>query len=237
MSTHSVCIRRIVKHGLHATRPHSFVRRRRPGFAACQHPRSRRHRSSNLSRCRPASTSGRLHGCPPHVNRLKTANAKVVVSLKWSEREDLNLRPLVSQIDVTSFDFERGMLFLPDSKTGRKPVVLAAPAVAVLQDLSRMGEYVVVGNDLRHPRHDLQRPWHAITARAGLGGLRIHDLRHSFAATGAGSGFSLPIIGKLLGHRNLETTNRYAHLGASPLKTAADRIANQLADAMGDRGR
>ena len=108
--------------------------------------------------------------------------------------------------------------------------------MAVLQDLARMGEYVIVGNDLRRPRHDLQRPWRAITQRAGLDGLRIHDLRHSFAAMGAGSGFSLPVIGKLLGHRNLETTNRYAHLGASPLKVAADRIANQLAKAMGDAG-
>jgi integrase len=106
--------------------------------------------------------------------------------------------------------------------------------VAVLEELSRIGDYVIAGNDMKRPRHDLQRPWRSITARASLSGLRIHDLRHSFAATGAGSGFSLPIIGKLLGHRNLETTSRYAHLAASPLKVAADRIANDLAQAMGD---
>jgi integrase len=140
----------------------------------------------------------------------------------------------ILQLKWAHVDFERGMLFLPDSKTGRKPVVLAAPAVAVLQELSRIGDYVIAGNDMKRPRHDLQRPWRAITARASLSGLRIHDLRHSFAATGAGSGFSLPIIGKLLGHRNLETTSRYAHLAASPLKVAADRIANDLAQAMGD---
>jgi integrase len=161
----------------------------------------------------------------PHV----TAAIRLLLFTGCRLREILHLK-------WEHVDFERGMLFLPDSKTGRKPVVLAAPAVAVLQDLARMGEYVIVGNDLRRPRHDLQRPWRAITQRAGLDGLRIHDLRHSFAAMGAGSGFSLPVIGKLLGHRNLETTNRYAHLGASPLKVAADRIANQLAKAMGDAG-
>jgi integrase len=168
----------------------------------------------------------RLRKLSPHV----TAAIRLLVFTGCRLREILHLK-------WAYVDFERGMLFLPDSKTGRKPIVLAAPAVAVLQDLSRMGDYVIVGNDPRRPRHDLQRPWRAIIGRAGLGGLRIHDLRHSFAATGAGSGFSLPIIGKLLGHRNLETTNRYAHLGTSPLKTAADRIANQLAEAMGDEAR
>jgi integrase len=168
----------------------------------------------------------RLTKLSPHV----TAAIRLLLFTGCRLREILHLK-------WAHVDFERGMLFLPDSKTGRKPVVLAAPAVTVLQDLPRMDDYVVSGNDLKRPRHDLQRPWRAITARAGLSGLRIHDLRHSFAAIGAGSGFSLPIIGKLLGHRNLETTNRYAHLGASPLKVAADRIAHQLAEAMGDGAR
>lgn len=165
----------------------------------------------------------RLTKLPPHV----TAAIRLLLFTGCRLREILQLK-------WAHVDFERGMLFLPDSKTGRKPVVLAAPAVAVLQELSRIGDYVIAGNDMKRPRHDLQRPWRAITARASLSGLRIHDLRHSFAATGAGSGFSLPIIGKLLGHRNLETTSRYAHLAASPLKVAADRIANDLAQAMGD---
>ena len=165
----------------------------------------------------------RLTKLPPHV----TAAIRLLLFTGCRLREILQLK-------WAHVDFERGMLFLPDSKTGRKPVVLAAPAVAVLQELSRIGDYVIAGNDMKRPRHDLQRPWRAITARASLSGLRIHDLRHSFAATGAGSGFSLPIIGKLLGHRNLETTSRYAHLAASPLKVAADRIASDLAQAMGD---
>jgi integrase len=165
----------------------------------------------------------RLTKLPPHV----TAAIRLLLFTGCRLREILQLK-------WAHVDFERGMLFLPDSKTGRKPVVLAAPAVAVLQELSRIGDYVIAGNDMKRPRHDLQRPWRPITARASLSGLRIHDLRHSFAATGAGSGFSLPIIGKLLGHRNLETTSRYAHLAASPLKVAADRIASDLAQAMGD---
>ena len=131
-------------------------------------------------------------------------------------------------------DFDRDMLFLADSKTGRKPVVLSSAAVAVLEALPRMGRYVVPGTNPFRPRHDLQKPWAAVTKRAGLDGVRLHDLRHSFAAVGAGSGLGLPVIGKLLGHRNVETTARYAHVDANPLRVAANRIADQLADAMGE---
>ncbi|WP_022729412.1 tyrosine-type recombinase/integrase [Fodinicurvata sediminis] len=63
--------------------------------------------------------------------------------------------------------------------------------------------------------------------------LRLHDLRHSFASVGAGAGLSLPIIGKLLGHQQVATTARYAHLAADPVQQAADLIGNRLSDAMG----
>ena len=58
-------------------------------------------------------------------------------------------------------DFERGCLFLPDSKSGRKTVILNAPALAVLNVLERLGPYVVPGDDPTQPRHDLKRPWDA----------------------------------------------------------------------------
>jgi integrase len=180
----------------------------------------------------PSGSKAFAKHSPGPEHRLTKLPLHVTAAIRLLLFTGCRLREIL-QLKWAHVDFERGMLFLPDSKTGRKPVVLAAPAVAVLQELSRIGDYVIAGNDMKRPRHDLQRPWRAITARASLNGLRIHDLRHSFAATGAGSGFSLPIIGKLLGHRNLETTNRYAHLAASPLKVAADHIANDLAQAMG----
>lgn len=62
--------------------------------------------------------------------------------------------------------------------------------------------------------------------------VRIHDLRHCFASIGAGAGLSLPIIGKLLGHTQAATTQRYAHLAASPLQAASEDIAGRLAEAM-----
>ncbi|NHT75075.1 site-specific integrase [Rhizobiaceae bacterium CRRU44] len=145
-------------------------------------------------------------------------------------REVLHLR--WDEVDV-----QRGLLFLPDSKTGRRTIVLSAAAVEVLAGLPKIGIYVVAGDSAglpdEKPRADLKRPWTAITKRAGLDGLRIHDLRHSFASVGAWSGLGLPVIGKLLGHSDAKTTQRYAHLDADSSRRAADAIASQISTAMG----
>jgi integrase len=86
-------------------------------------------------------------------------------------------------------DLERGMIFLPDSKTGRKPIYLPAAAAAILSALPRVDRnpYVIPGEKEGQPRADLKRPWDAICEAAGLEGIRLHDLRHSFASVGAGA--------------------------------------------------
>lgn len=135
-------------------------------------------------------------------------------------------------------DFERGLLLLPDSKTGRKTIILSAMSLAVLASLPRLGSYVIAGANAgskgEKPRADLKRPWAAISKRAGLEGVRLHDLRHTHASVGAGAGLGLPIIGKLLGHTNAATTQRYAHLHNDPLRRASDRIGSEIAAAMGE---
>jgi integrase len=145
----------------------------------------------------------------------------------------------VLHLEWSQVDFERGLLLLKDSKTGKKTIVLNAPALEVLTRLSRVGKFVIAGekaDDPRKelPRADLKRPWKMVTQEAGLTGLRVHDLRHNFAAFGAGGGMGLPIIGKLLGHTQASTTQRYAHLDADPLRRAADAIGHSLIAAMGE---
>jgi integrase len=132
-------------------------------------------------------------------------------------------------------DLERGLVFLADSKTGRKTVILNAPALAVLAGLDRLGSYVVPGDDPERPRADLKRPWEAVAKRAGLDGVRLHDLRHTYASFGAGGGLGLPIIGKLLGHTQASTTQRYAHLDADPLRRASEAIGGRIAAALDGR--
>ena len=71
-----------------------------------------------------------------------------------------------------------------------------------------------------------------IRKRAGLEDVRLHDLRHSFASVALAGGNSLYLIGKVLGHKQTSTTERYAHLADDPLKAVADKTAGQIAAAM-----
>jgi integrase len=139
----------------------------------------------------------------------------------------------ILHLEWAHVDLERGLLLLPDSKTGRKTIVLNAPALALLRDVDRSSAFVVPGTTPDQPRSDLKRPWRAIQRHAGLSGVRIHDLRHTFASVGAGSSLGLPIVGKLLGHSQSATTARYAHLDADPLRRAANIIGEKISGAMG----
>ena len=131
-------------------------------------------------------------------------------------------------------DTERAMIFLPDSKTGRKPVYLNAPALAVLAALPRQdgNPHVICGHRDGGAYVGMDKVWRRVRAAAGTPGLRLHDLRHSFASLGAAGGGSLLVLGKLLGHRNAATTERYAHLSADPMRQAAEAIGQRIAAAM-----
>ncbi len=129
-------------------------------------------------------------------------------------------------------DFERGMAWLRDSKTGQPALVLNAPAKAVLAGLERQGEWVFAGKDPEGPLVGVTRIWWRIRSRADLADVRLHDLRHSHASMGAAAGLSLPLIGALLGHRQPATTARYAHLAADPVREASERVAARMAAAL-----
>jgi integrase len=132
----------------------------------------------------------------------------------------------------TDVDAPRGFLHLRDSKTGAKKVWLSAPALQVLAEVPRTGEYVIAGAAVDKPRADLKRPWKRIIAHAGLPDLKLHDLRHSFASAGAASGMGLGMVGKLLGHASSATTARYAHYADNAAQAAADAIAGGIAAAL-----
>ena len=134
-------------------------------------------------------------------------------------------------------DFQRGVIRLPDSKTGPKTLYLNAPALSVLSALPRIegNPFVICGDKKGAHLVNLQKPWRAIRTSAALSDVRLHDLRHTFASVGASGGASLPMIGALLGHSQPQTTDRYAHLAADPLRAASDAIAGRIAAAMGPK--
>jgi integrase len=174
---------------------------------------------------------------PKQENRRTVIDPFAAAAIRLLILTGARLREIL-KLEWAHVDLERGMLLLPDSKTGAKSIILNAPALAVLAGLERVGAYVIAGlsagADDEKPRADLNKPWRSIAKRSGLAGLRIHDLRHTHASFGAGAGLGLPIIGKLLGHTRASTTQRYAHLDADPLRRASEHIGGRLAAAMGE---
>ena len=212
-----------------------------------EHRRERFLSSDELARLGEAIREGELHGFPYDVDETKPTSKHAPKPDNRRTLLDLHAAAAIRLLLLTGarlreildlkweyVDLERGLLFLPDSKTGRKTIVLNGPAIEIIAGLSRVGDFVIAGEHKDKPRTDLNRPWRAVIKRAGLPGLRIHDLRHTHASFGAGAGLGLPIIGKLLGHTQASTTQRYAHLDADPLRRASEQIAGHIATAMGE---
>jgi integrase len=125
------------------------------------------------------------------------------------------------------FDLETGTWSKPGATTKQKTdhiIPLSAPARQLLVDLhkARNGGYLFPGRLGEH-RRDIKDAWVTICKSAGIIGLRVHDLRHSFASSLAGAGYGLHIIGALLGHTQPSTTHRYSHLTDDPLRAATER--------------
>lgn len=160
---------------------------------------------------------------PGHVTIIRLlcltgARKNEIARLRWSE-----------------VNFDRGRLELADSKTGEKAVPLGAAAMELLNELPRTNGVHVFPDprDPSIPIRNLDWFWVGIRRTAGLDDVRIHDLRHSFASVAVAGGSSLFLIGKLLGHTDAATTQRYAHLADDPLQAAADRISQTISASMG----
>lgn len=129
-------------------------------------------------------------------------------------------------------DWNRHTIQVPDSKSGEKEIYLSDAANAVLldQQVEASGsDYIFPANSERGHIVNLRAPWLRICKAAGFTGVRIHDLRHTAASLALAQGVSLPIIGKLLGHTQAQTTLRYAHLEANPAHAAASLIGDAMA--------
>jgi integrase len=170
---------------------------------------------------------------PKPERRRRTLDGYAIAAIRLLILTGARLREIL-HAKWEHVDFERGILHLPDSKTGAKPIYLSAAAQSVLAGLARLhgNPHIIPGERDGAPRADLKKPWTAVTKAAGLEGLRLHDLRHSFASFGAGASLGLPIIGKLLGHAHPATTHRYAHLDTDPIRRAVETIGDKIFTAM-----
>lgn len=186
----------------------------------------------------PSPEKKAKHAPRPEHRRVKIA-PDVAAALRLLIFSGMRLREVLG-LEWRDVDWDRGLLRLRDSKTGPKAVILNGPARDVLAGLPRVSRYVIPGQittapdgtRVEKPRADLKRPWSLVLKAAGLDGLRIHDLRHSFASAGAADGLGLTTVGALLGHKRAETTLRYSHFDHDPLRRASDSIAGKISAAL-----
>ena len=134
-------------------------------------------------------------------------------------------------------DLEANELRLPDTKTGPRRISLSPEAAGVLAAIPRVPDnpFVIPGKVKGRPMRNLNDPWDIVCESAGLTDMRIHDCRHSYASRALALGESLPMIGRLLGHSQVETTARYAHLARDSVHEAAVRVSDSIAaDILGE---
>jgi len=125
-------------------------------------------------------------------------------------------------------DMRNGVINLPDSKTGAKPIYLSEQTKIVLKRQKKLHgkkPYIFPSpTDAKKPYVNLRKSWDRVCKNAKISGVRLHDLRHTAASIAISQGASLPVIGRLLGHSQAQTTQRYAHVDADPALKAANEI-------------
>ena len=127
-------------------------------------------------------------------------------------------------------DYREGHLFLRDGKSGPRTVWLCRAARSQLDGLPKTTGFVFPAADPQEPMstETLYGHWRRIRREARLSGLRLHDLRHTYASLALRNGESVVMIGRLLGHRDPDTTLRYIHFGDAMLRQAVETVAEAL---------
>ena len=134
--------------------------------------------------------------------------------------------------------YREGNLFLPDSKNGPRTVWLSSAARAILDGLPRKSAWIFPSTRTKRSMTTVtvDRLWYRARAEADLHEVRIHDLRHSYASMAMARGETVPTIGRLLGHRDPETTLKYTHLSDAMVREATDTVGAVLGEATDTAG-
>jgi integrase len=189
-----------------------------------------------------------------HMERFLTSDEAYRLRAAIAESANPMLGPIVQLMMLTGcrrgealnakktdFDLERGSWLLPDPKGGKarhipmneRAVETVRAAILLAQNLNHnfeQTEYVFANPRTGLPFEQIYCSWNSARKKAGLEDLRMHDLRHSFASAMVNSGMTLYDVKEILGHANIKTTQRYAHLSNHRLRTAAESVSKFYGD-------
>jgi integrase len=164
-----------------------------------------------------AEETGRLlRSIAEDENRL-AADAILLLLLTGARRNE------ITHAMWENIDWRRNTLLVPRSKSGKpRKITLSSQAVVALTAIKKVpgSPYIFPSPETGLPPRSLFYPWRRIRNRAGLQDVRLHDLRHSFASFLVNEGVSIYVVQELLGHTQLRTTQRYAHLSRQTLQDA-----------------
>ena len=127
-----------------------------------------------------------------------------------------------------NLNLDRRTWLIPLCKTGKaRHVPLSSAAIIIFQQLPRwsMCPYVIPNPKTQKPYVSIYCSWNTARIKAGLSDVRVHDLRHTTASNMVNSGRSIYEVAKVLGHTQLKTSQRYAHLSQETLLAAVDAAA------------
>jgi integrase len=143
-------------------------------------------------------------------------------------------RQEIAELKWSEVDFDRGLLILDDTKTGKSVRPLADAAIALLKGIDRNEDSDFVFPADRGEGHfqGTKTIWPKIVKKAGLQGVTPHTLRHTMGATATSTGEALALTGAILGHANMRSTMIYAHVQHDPSRRAANRVAKTIAAAL-----
>ena len=136
----------------------------------------------------------------------------------------------IEKLSWDHVDFDKGLLRIPDGKTGRRIIRLNAGALDVLRSQNKVGKSPFVFPAVKGKKYyqGTSKVWPKIRILAEIKDVRIHDIRHSFASIAVSGGASLPMIGALLGHKDAKTTQRYAHLMDDVVRETNEKVGEKI---------
>jgi integrase len=141
----------------------------------------------------------------------------------------------VRQARFEQFNLELGIWSKPAATTKQRKVhrvPISEDVAAIVRQrhllVPKGNPWLFPGDVPGQPVKEIRRFWLRVQKEAGIEGARIHDLRHTFASLLVNGGASLEMIGKLLGHTQMQTTQRYAHLLDAPLRAGLDAVASAI---------